>query len=84
MAISPDGRRVAVGLENDCVAVLPIGEPDHDRLRLLALPHGGWAAFHGDHAYRLHGDPAGRFWWSSGLCRFEPGELDDHGITHLD
>jgi hypothetical protein len=27
--------------------------------------------------------PAGQFWWTAGLCRFEPGELDNHGIERL-
>jgi len=52
-------------------------------MRLVPLPDSGWATLHGDDKYRLHGDPAGRFWWSSGLCRFEPGELDGHGVERL-
>jgi hypothetical protein len=28
--------------------------------------------------YKLSGDPGGRFWYVSGLCRFEPGELDPY------
>jgi hypothetical protein len=37
----------------------------------------------GEHQYKLHGNPARRFWWSSGLCRFEPGELDGYGVERL-
>ena len=29
------------------------------------------------------GDPEGRFWWTAGLCRFEPGELDGFGVERL-
>jgi hypothetical protein len=51
-------------------------------IRVLALDD-GWAVFYGDDSYRLHGHPGGRFWWSAGLCRFEPGELDGHGIQQM-
>jgi hypothetical protein len=45
---------------------------------LVALPESGWAAFLPDGRYKLHGSPAGRFWWAMKLCRFEPGELDPY------
>jgi hypothetical protein len=53
-------------------------------IRLLGLPDGGWAVFSGHRRYSLVGEPAGRFWWTAGLCRFEPGELDGHGVERLD
>ena len=31
-----------------------------------------------DGSYRVDGVPAGELWYAAGLCRFEPGELDDH------
>lgn len=31
-----------------------------------------------DGRYKIHGDINGRFWHVIGLCRFEPGELDDY------
>jgi WD40 repeat protein len=80
--LSPDSRRAVALLDNGCIAVATIGEPGS--VRLLGLPDGGWAAFPDDETYRLHGDPVGRFWWSSGLCRFEPGELDAHGVHRLE
>ena len=43
---------------------------------LLALPDGGWAVLMPEGPYKLVGNPAGRFWWLAGLCRFKPGELD--------
>lgn len=58
-------------------------EATTSHMYLISLPGGGWAAFWEEHCYRLHGDPAGRFWWTAGLCRFEPGELDGYGVERL-
>jgi hypothetical protein len=52
-------------------------------VRLIGLPDSGSATVYGEHRYRLHGDPAGQFWCSAGLCRFEPGELDGYGVEQL-
>jgi hypothetical protein len=85
-AVSPDLGDVALALDDGTVAVLPLDRPADEReeVRLLGLPDGGSAAFWDDgRRYRLDGDPAGRFWWSSGLCRFEPGELDGVGIERV-
>jgi hypothetical protein len=81
---SPDGTTYAAALADGSIALLP-ADPVSSApvIRLLGLPGGGWAVFHGEHRYRLHGDPAGTFWWSSGLCRFEPGELDGYGVERL-
>ena len=39
----------------------------------------GWAAFTPDgRRYKMRGDIAGSFWYAIGLCRFEPGELDQY------
>ena len=35
-------------------------------------------AFTPDGRYKPGGNPAGSFWFLSGLCRFEPGELDPY------
>jgi hypothetical protein len=84
LSYSPDGATVAVGHADGYVALVP-AEPGDSRpvVRLIGLPGSGWAAVYGEHRYRLHGDPAGRFWWSAGLCRFEPGELDGYGVEQL-
>ncbi|UQA60134.1 pentapeptide repeat-containing protein [Polyangium aurulentum] len=42
----------------------------------LHLPE-GWAAFRPDGRYHCGGAMAGAFWHAVGLCRFEPGELDE-------
>lgn len=36
----------------------------------------GWVAFTPDGRYQSAGDIAGQFWFTMGLCRFEPGEVD--------
>jgi WD40 repeat protein len=85
LSIAPDGLRAAVGLDNGCVAFPQLdGSDQSEAIRVLGLPDGGWAVFYSDHSYRLNGHPSGCFWWSSGLCRFEPGELDHHGIQRID
>jgi hypothetical protein len=52
-------------------------------MRLRGLSDAGWAAFWGNHRYRLAGEPAGRFWWGAGLCRFEPDEVDGYGVERI-
>jgi WD40 repeat protein/nucleoside phosphorylase len=38
----------------------------------------GWVAFRPDGRFKSGGDVSGIFWHASGLCRFEPGELDPY------
>jgi hypothetical protein len=83
LAFSADNRYIAAGTEDGYVAIIDLGLRPSVTRRLLGLPDGGWAVFEGDDKYRLHGDPAGLFWWSSGLCRFEPGELDGYAVERL-
>ncbi|GAA0392469.1 hypothetical protein GCM10009530_49710 [Microbispora corallina] len=47
------------------------------RATLLGLPE-GWAAFAPGGHYKLEGDVSGQFWYVVGMCRFEPGELDEY------
>jgi WD40 repeat protein len=84
VAFSSGGAVIAAGHLDGYVS-LSRSDQAHQgpAMRLVPLPDSGWATLHGDDKYRLHGDPAGRFWWSSGLCRFEPGELDGHGVERL-
>lgn len=52
---------------------------------LVALPDAGYAALLPDGRYKISGDPCGRLWWTAGLHRFNPGELDtpDGAIRRL-
>jgi hypothetical protein len=72
MARKPAGA----GKDRRPVTIMHVSEPRFGEFR-------GWVAFQGDHRYPLSGDPAGRFWWSAGLCRFEPGELDGYGVERV-
>nr|MDT0656634.1 pentapeptide repeat-containing protein [Micromonospora sp. DSM 115978] len=84
VAYAPDGRRLALGLDDGSAMIVDLsGDEPRVTRRLIGLPDGGWAVFLDDRTYRLRGDPAGRFWWSAGLCRFEPGELDGVTVTRL-
>jgi WD40 repeat protein len=78
---SPDGTAYAAAVADGSIALLPADPASSaPAIRLLGLPDAGWAVIYGEHHYRLNGDPAGALWWSSGLCRFEPGELDGYGV----
>ena len=84
LAFAPDGQRIAVSTSDGSVKIVEIDDGElRQVVALLALPGDGWAVFYDDLTYKMKGNPAGRFWWSSGLCRFEPGELDGYGVTRL-
>jgi len=84
LVYSPDGRVLATGHVTGCVALTHVGQDESvPATYLLGLRGADWVTFHGEHRYQLHGDPAGRFWWTAGLCRFEPGELDGYGVEHI-
>jgi hypothetical protein len=84
IAFSPDGRTLATGRDSGSVVLTPVDNDDAESLvYLIGLRDRDWAAIFGEHRYRLHGDPADRFWWTAGLCRFEPGELDGYGVERL-
>jgi WD40 repeat protein len=84
VAYSPDGSTIATAHRDGYVALTP-SEPGSQQpvMRLIGLRDSGWAVLCGEHQYRLHGDPEGRFWWTAGLCRFEPGELDGYSVERL-
>ena len=84
IAYAPDGATIAIGCRDGSVGLAP-AQAGSTRLvmRLIGLRGGDWAVIHGEARYELHGDPAGRFWWVAGLCRFEPGEADGYGIERI-
>jgi hypothetical protein len=84
VAFTADLSAMAVGSTDGAAVVLPLDQAmPEPAVRLLGLPNSGSAALLAEHRYRLVGDPGGRFWWSSGLCRFEPGELDGAGVERV-
>lgn len=77
VAWHPDGRHLALGCADGGTRVWDTVRKEVVAT-LLPLPDGS-AAFSADGlTYKYQGDPDGRFWWSSGLCTFAPGELDPY------
>ncbi len=84
LAWSRETSSLAAGLANESVVLSRLdGTSLSEQATLLTMPEGN-ATLYPDGSYRLTGDPNGRLWWSAGLCRFEPGELDGYaGIRRL-
>lgn len=76
IAFSPDGQTIASGSYDNTVRLWDVAS-GQCRAILLATPE-GWVAFTPDGRYKYGGNIAGSFWHVAGLCRFEPGELDDY------
>ncbi|SDW57761.1 WD40 repeat [Amycolatopsis xylanica] len=75
LAADPDGRWLAAASDDGAVR---LWDPRTGALlKLFVGNHGGWiAALPEATGYLYEGDPAG-FWWTTGLCRFDPAELED-------
>lgn len=84
LGFSPNGRLLVSGGADGCVQIWDVsglsqGGGDAARLATIALfDDNASAALLPDGSYKLDGDPAGELWWSVGLARFEPGEIDLH------
>ncbi|MEW9531421.1 TIR domain-containing protein [Microbispora sp. NPDC049125] len=76
VAFHPAGDLLASAGDDGVVILWDVATRER-RATLLALPE-GWAAFAPGGHYKLEGDVAGQFWYVIGMCRFEPGELDDY------
>ena len=76
VVFAPDGNTLASGSFDNTVRLWNVATGQC--LMVLLATREGWVAFTPDGRYKLGGDIAGSFWHASGLCRFEPGELDKH------
>lgn len=80
VAFSPDGTMLASAGDDGSVHLWGFADPSTGRpeVTLLGLREGSWAALARDGGYKIVGDAAGEFWHAVGMCRFEPGELDEY------
>lgn len=78
-AFSPDGTQLATAGDDGAVILWDVSDraAPARRATLLGLAE-GWAALAPDGRYKWEGDATAEFWYAVGMCRFEPGELDDY------
>lgn len=76
VAFSADGTGLVSAADDGTVRYWEVAT---GRQRATFLGHlDGWVAFRPDGRFKSGGDVSGAFWHASGLCRFEPGELDPY------
>jgi WD40 repeat protein/3',5'-cyclic AMP phosphodiesterase CpdA len=77
LAFSTDGTVLATASLDNTVRLWHVGTRT-EFAAWLALPGEGCAVMLPDGGYKLNGDGRDVLWWAIKLCRFAPGELDEH------
>jgi len=78
-AFLPSGRYIATSVADGTARIWDT--TTSAAVTLVALPDGGHAVILPDGSYKISGDAHGRLWWTAGLRRFAPGELDTPGAA---
>jgi len=76
MAWSPDSRKLATAHAGEVLRIWGAGSAAP--LGTLVPLADGWAVLYEDNRYAYRGTVRGEFWWTVGMARFEPGELDPY------
>jgi len=76
VAWSPDSQRLATGYGDNTVRIWNAAAGT--LLATLVPLTDGWAVLHGSDRYAHSGTLHGEIWWTIGLTRFEPGELEPY------
>jgi WD40 repeat protein len=76
LAFSPADPMLASAGDDGTARLWSLGADPGLELTLIG-GRNGWAAIALDGRFKVSGDVSGQFWHAIGMCRFDPGELDE-------